>query len=163
MHEYGPCPSCDGEITEDSDFCPHCGILFEKKIRVPCDTHSQGQAVGVCILCRALLCHECVHTKGGRRFCSEHRNVKVEQDWALIFQSNDINEAELVRSFLESISQQLILRNFTPHGFVWDGGGDSLFSRQAVNRPAKLFVPIPDYVGARKALEEWEAAGQVEG
>lgn len=161
MQEYGPCSSCGGEITKDSDFCPHCGILLERMIFVPCDTHPRGRAVGVCILCRVPICHDCLHINEGRRFCPEHKNVRVEQDWALIFQSDDINEAELVRSFLESIDQQVILRNFTAHGFIWDGGGDSAFSRQAVNRPAKLFVPVPEYVAARKALEEWESAPQV--
>ena len=158
MSAYQPCPSCGEEITEDSDFCPHCGTVFENAPSIPCDDHSQKTAVAVCIICRKLLCEECAHVKSGRRFCLEHRSVKVEQDWALLYQSADVNEAELARSFLESINQRMVTRNFQAQGSIWDGGGDSLVSRQVLNSPAKIFVPIPDYVQAKRSLDEWKSA-----
>ncbi|MBI2618649.1 MAG: hypothetical protein HYW57_01040 [Ignavibacteriales bacterium] len=84
--------------------------------------------------------------------------MKMEQDWALIFESPDINEAELIKSVLESVGQRVVVRNFGPNNVVWEGGGDSLFSRQALNRPAKVFVPIPEYEKAKLALDEWTAS-----
>jgi hypothetical protein len=45
---------------------------------------------------------------------------------------------------------------------VWDGGGDSALSRSAISKPAKVFVPIPEYLKAKESLEEWKS-GAVEG
>lgn len=158
MRDVGRCASCDGEVTEDSDFCPHCGILFERAGKTFCDVHPDETARGLCIICRRLLCRQCGFKKSGRWFCSDHKMVAVEQDWALIYESPDINEAELAKSFLESVGVHVVVRNFGPNTVVWDGGGDSLFSRQALNRPAKLFVPIPEYEQSRLALVEWDSA-----
>ena len=162
MQKNGLCANCDGEVTEDSDFCPHCGRLFEQTGTAFCDSHSDETATGVCIVCRRLLCNKCGSRKSGRWFCNDHKNVAVEQDWALVFESPDINEAELAKSFLQSVGVHVVVRNFGPNTVVWDGGGDSLFSRQALNRQAKLFVPIPEYEQSRQALEEWDSAKGIE-
>jgi RNA polymerase subunit RPABC4/transcription elongation factor Spt4 len=145
------------EITPDSDFCPHCGVLFSGAAGEPCDTHPQQQATGICIICRKLVCPECGKLLRNRTFCIEHRNVEVQQDWARVFQSTDINESEMAKAVLESAGQQVLLQNFAPIGFVWDGGGDSALSRGALSKPAKVFVPIPDYLKARESLEEWKS------
>jgi hypothetical protein len=144
-------------VTEDSDFCPHCGSLFDRADDVMCDLHGSSRAEGVCIICRTVVCSRCAKKVRGRWLCRIHVSVNVEQDWALVFESPDINEAEFVRSLLESVGLLVVVRNFGPNNVVWDGGGDSLFSRQALNRPAKVFVPIPEYVQARDALADWEA------
>ena len=154
------CTQCSGEVTADSDFCPHCGVLFEKVSSARCDTHPQTRAEGVCIICRKLVCDRCGKQRAKRWFCTDHSDVKVEQDWALIFESPEINESELVKSFLESVGLHVVVRNFGPNNVVWEGGGDSLFSRQALNRLAKVFVPIPEYVDARKAFREWDSASK---
>lgn len=154
------CPECGGEVTSDSDFCPHCGELFEGSDALRCSFHPQNRAVAVCIICQRTVCEECGKKKQNRWLCPDHSNVTVEQDWALIFQSPDINEAELVKSVLESIGKKVVARNFGPNNVVWEGGGDSLFSRQALNRLAKLFVPIPEYDDAKKALREWESSNK---
>jgi hypothetical protein len=75
----------------------------------------------------------------------------------VIFQSTDINEAELAKSFLQSASFRLQLQNFNSIGYVWDGGGDSALSRSALSKPAKIFVPIPEYLEGVKAFREWRS------
>jgi hypothetical protein len=81
--------------------------------------------------------------------------VEVEQDWALVYSSNDVNDAELAKSVLEEAGFKVVTRDFLPIGYVWDGAGDSSFSRLALKKPAKVFVPIQDYLSASEALDEW--------
>ncbi len=159
---YVQCPQCAEEITRDSDFCPHCGILFSGASGQVCDLHPQRPANGICIICRKLLCGECKKVVRGRTFCSDHRTVEVQQDWVMIFQSTEINESEMVKAFLEAAGHKVLVQNFAPIGFVWDGGGDSALSRSALSKPAKIFVPIPEYLKAKESLEEWKS-GAVEG
>lgn len=156
--EYVRCPACSDEVTSDSDFCPHCGELFEMSDGVRCARHAGNTAVAVCIICRNTVCRECGVRRRGRWLCPDHRAVTVEQDWALVIQTPDINRAELVRSVLESAGYTVVARNFGPNTAVWEGGGDSLMSRHALNRPAKLFVPIPEYEGATATLNDWESS-----
>lgn len=92
---------------------------------------------------------------GGRAFCSEHAHVHVEQDWAMVYSSNEINDAELARAVLEEAGFNVVVRDFLPIGYVWDGAGDSSFSRLALKKPAKVFVPIENFLSASKALDEW--------
>jgi RNA polymerase subunit RPABC4/transcription elongation factor Spt4 len=155
--EYIDCPKCTEEVTRDSDFCPHCGVLFSGASGQMCDSHNERLATGVCIICRKLVCESCMSVVRGRTFCSEHRKVKVEQDWARIFQSTDINESEMIRAFLEASGHKVLVRDFAPVGYVWDGGGDSAVSRSNMSKPAKIFVPIPEYLEAKESLEEWKS------
>lgn len=155
--EYINCSRCGEEVTPDSDFCPHCGILFSEEGRELCDTHAGQRATGICIICRKLVCGKCGKKVRGRVHCLDHREVEVQQDWARIFQSTDINESELVKAFLESAGYKVLVQNFTPIGFVWDGGGDSAISRSNLSKPAKIFVPIPEYLKAEEALKEWKS------
>jgi RNA polymerase subunit RPABC4/transcription elongation factor Spt4 len=155
--QYDTCDSCKGEVTFDSDFCPHCGVIFSAVESARCDTHTAHSATGVCIICRKLVCDECGKVVHHRTFCLEHRGVEVQQDWARIFQSSDINEAGLVRSVLQSAGFTVQVQNFSSIGFVWDGGGDSSLSRSALSKPAKVLVPIPEYIDAVKTLQEWNS------
>jgi RNA polymerase subunit RPABC4/transcription elongation factor Spt4 len=155
--QYTNCPQCAEEITDDSDFCPHCGVLFSGASGQVCDLHPDRPATGICIICRDLVCDACEKIVRGRSFCGGHQNVEVQQDWARIFQSTDINESELIRAFLEGSGHKVLVQNFAPVGFVWDGGGDSAVSRSNMSKPAKIFVPIPEYLKAKESLEEWES------
>jgi hypothetical protein len=157
MSEYIKCSYCGEEITEDSDFCPHCGTLFTEAGEVYCDEHSQKLAIRVCIICRKVCCEECGVKVSGRSFCLSHRKVKVQQDWAEIFRSTEIADAELVKSVLESTDHKVQVQNFNSIGFAWDGGGDSPISRSNINKPAKVFVPIPEYLEAIKEIVEWKS------
>ena len=155
MSDMMACPHCAEEITNDSDFCPHCGLLLHDDAAVCCDVHTANRAAGVCIICRTLVCAECGQQVSGRMFCTAHRDVEVLQDWALVCESTEIAEAELARSVLEENGHRVIVQNFTSVGYVWDGGGDSPISRSNVNKPAKVFVPIPEYLDAVIVLTEW--------
>lgn len=157
MPEYVSCTTCGEEVTSDSDFCPHCGTLFAGSGQTVCDTHADRRGTAVCIICHRLLCEECSGIRDGRRFCSDHTSVKVQQDWAKVFQSTEINEAELVRSVLENAEFHVQVQNFNSIGFVWDGGGDSPQSRSNIGKPAKVFVPIPEFLKAQALLMDWES------
>jgi RNA polymerase subunit RPABC4/transcription elongation factor Spt4 len=158
MSQYRLCQQCQGEVTGDSDYCPHCGILFSLSNDVFCETHQDRSATGVCIICRTLVCENCSKSVNGRKFCLEHKGIEVQQDWAKVFQSTEINDAELIRSVLESVPHRVLVQNFSSIGFSWDGGGDSPQSRSNLNKPAKVFVPIPEYLDARKAIQDWQSA-----
>ena len=161
MSELINCHYCGEEITQDSDFCPHCGVLFAEAGEVFCDEHLQEPAFCVCIICRKVCCKDCGVKVGGRCFCLAHRKVKVQQDWAEIFRSTEISDAELVKSILESAGHKVSVQNFNAVGFIWDGGGDSPISRSNINKPAKVFVPIPEYLQAIIVVEEWRSSQAV--
>ena len=155
------CASCNDEITEDSDFCPHCGALFTEAANVLCDEHQDNPAQGVCIICQRLVCEKCGVKVSGRIFCTPHRKVEVQEDWAEVFRSSEIADAELVKSLLESTGHQVLGQNFNSIGFVWDGGGDSPISRSNINKPAKVFVPIPEYLKAMEVVHDWRSSQAV--
>ena len=157
MPEYINCSSCSEEITEDSDYCPHCGIIFRETENSVCEQHAPRQASGVCIICHKVMCFECSVKRQNKVFCSEHAEIEVQQDWALVYQSTEISESELIKSILESSGHKVLGQNFNSIGFVWDGGGDSPVSRSNINKPAKVFVPIPEYFEAISAIEEWKS------
>jgi hypothetical protein len=50
------------------------------------------------------------------------------------------------------------VQNFNSVGFIWDGGGDSPISRSNINKPAKVFVPIPEYLDAMEEIVEWKSS-----
>jgi hypothetical protein len=158
MSELIKCNYCREEITADSDFCPHCGAIFIRGTEVFCDEHPQKKAGGVCIICHKVCCEECGGEVDGRSFCFLHEGVKVEQDWAIVADTSDIAEAEMVRSLLESQGHKVQLQNFNSIGYIWGGGGDSPVSRSNINKPARVFVPIPEYLDAMKELEEWRSS-----
>ena len=158
MPEYIKCAYCGEEITADSDFCPHCGTLFAKAGAVFCDLHPLEHGAGICIICRKLCCEACGDKVRGRFFCSAHRKVKVEQDWAEVFRSTEISDAELVKSILESAGHKVLVQNFNSIGFIWDGGGDSPISRSNINKPAEVFVPIPEYLNAMEEIVDWKSS-----
>jgi hypothetical protein len=156
--EIGHCWRCNQEVTSDSDFCPHCGTLFEQTGILSCPNHPGERAVGVCIIDREPGCGSCLKPVTGKFLCTEHEEVEVRQDWAIAFESTDINEAELVKSVLASNGFTVHVQNFNSIGFVWDGGGDYSVSRSNIGKPAKIFVPIPEYLKAIEVIKEWSSA-----
>jgi RNA polymerase subunit RPABC4/transcription elongation factor Spt4 len=154
MADLTDCPHCSEEITEDSDFCPHCGILLTEE-KAFCTLHAQDEATGICIICRQPVCRRCAAIVHRRTFCPEHKTIEVQQDWAMIFQSTEIVSAELVKSVLETAEFHVQVQNFASIGYAWDGGGDSPQSRSNLGEPAKVFVPIPEYLEAAKTMSNW--------
>ncbi len=157
MSAYLQCSHCEGDVTPDSDFCPHCGIMFERADEVACDNHPDRKSVGVCIICHALLCTECAVVVEQRVFCHDHQGVPVQQDWAVIFSSTEVEESELRRAVLEAGGYKVQVQNFQSVGYAWGGGGDSPISRSNLGRPALVLVPIPEFLEAVRTLEAWES------
>jgi hypothetical protein len=94
----------------------------------------------------------------GRTLCIDHQKIEIQQDWARVFQSTEIGDSELVKAVLESEGFHILVQNFNSIGFVWDGGGDSPISRSNISKPAKVFVPIPEYLKAAETIEEWNSS-----
>lgn len=161
MSKYEKCSECGGEVTQDSDFCPHCGTLFAGTEH--CELHPEEEAIGVCVVCRRLVCEQCGKKTHGRMTCSDHRSVEIVEDWARVTQSTEIFNAELIRSLLVSNDFHVQVQNFNSIGYAWDGGGDSPVSRSNINKPAKVFVPLPEYLDAMRTINEWESSGAGEG
>jgi len=159
MVYLGACPQCGGDVTTDSDFCPHCGQLFERAGIQQCGLHPDREARGVCIICHSTVCRECSKLVMGKMFCADHKKVEVVQDWANVFTSAEVHEAELARSILESRNVKVQIQNFQSIGYVW-GGSDSAISRSQISQPAKVFVPIPDYLRALQFLVEWKSGAE---
>ena len=162
MGAFTTCENCERESTADSDFCPHCGFLFETGEKVACDAHPLSDAIGVCIICQTPLCDVCGEMNEDRLFCSEHLDVVVVDEWAGVVTSTDVNDAELARAVLESAGFHVQVRDFGSIGFAWDGGGDSSLSRSQLGKPARVFVPVSEYLQARETLREWKSSGPIE-
>jgi Putative prokaryotic signal transducing protein len=140
MAELVTCANCSNEVTDDSDFCPHCGYLFKEAPPVHCETDLGQEATGVCIICNKLVCPRCQEVQNKHLFCIEHCSVQVEQDWASVFESNNVVDVEMQKDYLESNGIQTVMQNFGMH----------------IRHPGaiRLFVPIPDYLRAKKMLDE---------
>ena len=82
----------------------------------------------------------------------------VEDEWALVFESTDVTEAGLVKSVLESGGYHVQVRSFGSVGYVWDGGGESPLSRSLLGQPARVYVPIPEFLTASETLEGWRTS-----
>ena len=102
-----------------------------------------------------IVCDACGTLVSGRAFCPDHAMVQVQQDWAEVFSSAEVEEAELCKSVLESNGFKVQVQNFQSVGYVWGGGGDSMISRSNLGRPAIVLVPIPEYLEAARTLAEW--------
>lgn len=148
------CSNCQGEVTEDSEYCPHCGYLLTDE-PLHCELHAENEASGVCIVCRRLVCERCSEESDRRVFCLDHLDVVVDGDWAEVYRSTDINEAELAKAVLQESGFRVEVQNFGSIGYAWDGGGDSPLSRVNLNSPAKVFVPLNEYLNARHVLDDW--------
>lgn len=151
------CGTCGSELWSDSDFCPHCGFLLAARQAVCCDVHTSVRAHGVCIICHATVCEECATENHDRIFCRKHQHLHVEENWVELYVSTDVNEAEMAKSILESSGHHVQVRDFGSIAFVW-GGGESALARSQVVKPARVFVPIPEFLEALRDLTEWKSA-----
>jgi hypothetical protein len=148
------CSNCEGELTADSDFCPHCGYLLTDAALF-CEVHETVEASGVCIVCQRLVCEMCSEESERRVLCLDHLDVHVEGDWAEVFRSTDVNDAELAKSLLLDAGHHVEVQGFGSIGYAWDGGGDNPMSRSNLNNPAKIFVPLDEYLKAKEMLDDW--------
>ncbi|HTY10678.1 MAG TPA: zinc ribbon domain-containing protein [Bacteroidota bacterium] len=151
--EYEECANCSESVDAESDFCVHCGVLFSGN-DLYCERHPQSNAVAVCVICRRLMCDECAKKKGVKRFCEEHRNVEVSEDWAVAFQSVDYYEANIVRGKLESAGITVNPRNNTSIGFIADGFLEGPIGRSILKYPVKVFVPLDQYLEAVEIVSD---------
>ena len=147
------CDYCSEDVTADSEFCIHCGALFEADGQF-CEVHTSSPAVAVCVICHRLLCGECRVLKGRRSFCADHEKVETSEGWAVAFQSVDYYEANIIRGKLESAGLTVNPRNNTSIGFIADGFIESAIGRSILKYPVKVFVPLDQYLEAVEVIAE---------
>ena len=140
MPDLTTCSNCSEEVTTDSDFCPQCGYLFKEAPVVHCERDFNQEASGVCIICQKVVCPRCREVRNHRLFCIEHKDVLVQENWALVFESHDVVDVELMKSYLDANGIQALVQN--------------MGMRAKSRGSARVFVPIPEYLAAKKTLEE---------
>lgn len=150
------CGACGRALDADGEYCPHCGTVIKRDRPAQCEIHPEKRGASRCILCGTVMCEVCAKRTSGRYVCARHKRVTIVQDWATVFESPDVAEADLIRSVLHAEGLNVLGQNFQSIGYLWEGGGDSLLSRLAINRPAKVFVPIPEYARAIQVIQEWQ-------
>ena len=115
------CDNCDGEIDTESEYCPHCGIVFEKEdegTSIECETHPGVAAVGVCIVCGKPVCRDCATCQKGKVFCDNDEHVKIHQDWAVLCTVSAEYEAEMVKANLELAGIKALVFSQADHAFL---------------------------------------------
>jgi hypothetical protein len=151
--EYEECVNCSEPVTSESDFCVHCGVVFSEDDFL-CEKHPGAKAVAVCVICRRLMCEDCVRKKAGKMFCEEHKKVETSEDWAVAFQSFDFYEGNIVRGKLESAGITVNPRNNSSIGFIADGFIEGAIGRSILKYPLKVFVPLDQYLKAVEIVKE---------
>lgn len=147
MDQQITCSNCDGEVLQDSDFCPHCGyVLTDDAPR--CPLHPKRESGGMCIVCRRVVCDQCSEESERRVFCLDHLDVIVEGDWAEVFRSTDPVDAEYVRTLLEDAKFHV-----ETHGPGSDAGGK--LSQRDEGDVARVYVMLHEYLRAKDVLEDW--------
>jgi hypothetical protein len=139
MNGLTTCGNCGDNVTVDSDYCPHCGILFDQAPPTACENHYDTQADGVCIICGKVLCDECLVKRNKRSFCADHCGVEVEGDGAVLCRCADPTQRTAIESRLKEESIDV---------FPVEQG--TIFRRPYT----VLMVPIPDYLRAAGILDD---------
>ena len=93
------CENCSSPVKKGDKFCKNCGIIL--KNNEFCEVHPEIKAEAVCLICKKFICDECIDEVSGKMFCPEHCNYSfTENNWAVVFTTNQEWEAELKKDFL---------------------------------------------------------------
>jgi hypothetical protein len=141
------CDECSADIGLDSDFCPYCGTLFAED-QYSCTKHPLAVATGVCVICQELYCSDCLKKVQGKFLCTDHQHIEVSEGWAVVFQTGDRIEADIIRGKLENAGIATNPRNTTSISMMADGFIDNALGRTIFKYPIKIFVPTERYVDA---------------
>ena len=160
MPELDDCGNCGYEVSDDSDYCPYCGVLFEHAPLVTCETHMNREASAVCVICQRPLCEACAVEVASRFLCPDHQSVKLRENYALVYQSRDVAEASAVRAMLSEGD----VATEDEEGNVIEAEDDKLYVVDANlftrSQLARLYVPVPRYLEAMEILREWRETQQ---
>lgn len=112
------CPSCTERIEGDNTFCPHCGILVgTSDPKIACETHTEAEAIGMCVICGRAVCSECVVEREGKKFCGDDSHILLHQDYALVYQTSAEYEAAMIQSNLQGAGIEAKI--FSQHDHVY--------------------------------------------
>ncbi|MCX7984899.1 MAG: DUF2007 domain-containing protein [Bacteroidetes bacterium] len=156
------CQQCEEPNAVDSEYCIYCGTILNKSQLILCAFHPDRLAQCVCVLCQQPLCETCSIHVDKRVLCTFHQDVELVEDFAIIYTSSDVTEADLIRAVLEENGFQVVVQNFDSIAYMWDGGGDSSVSRSNLSKPARVLVPLWEYADAEQCIEEWRSGQQVQ-
>lgn len=95
-YEEYTCSRCE-EKFQGSDSCPACGVAREV---IQCDTHSENEAEGRCVICGRAVCRVCRREDNPAFLCADHTEMTVIQGWAQVYTTTSEFEAQLVRDNL---------------------------------------------------------------
>lgn len=156
MDEQTFCPNCKDTVEKDDDFCPNCGTLFSEDIF--CKKHPEVAAAGVCVICTEPFCLECGGTENGAFCCNSHADYEMVQGHAKILGTDDVVQAELVKTSLAEaglhpkiFNRRSASRTIEASMVNFFRGGES--AKHPVNE-IKVMVPFQEVVEAERILPE---------
>ena len=98
MNAGKACDACSAPIQEGQIFCGRCGMIVEGETEsssdVPCETHPERRAVGLCCICNRPLCSDCRVRSEGKILCAVPEHQQILHDWCVLYQSESEFEAD---------------------------------------------------------------------
>ncbi len=147
MDQFITCSNCEGEVSQDSMFCSHCGyVLADDAPR--CALHPERESGGMCIVCQRVVCDQCSEESERRVFCLDHLDVIVEGDWAEVFRSTDPVDTEYARTLLEDAKFHVEMQGLGP-------GVEDRASQRDEGDVARVYVMLSEYMKAKDVLDDW--------
>ncbi len=92
------CGNCELELTNEDEFCPRCGSIFDETVK--CYKHESQSAEGVCVICNYAFCNKCGGFVNETFLCQEHEHYEVLQSLAVVGESKESYEIESLRNTL---------------------------------------------------------------
>jgi hypothetical protein len=147
--EESKCPNCEETIGADLEACPACGYLM---VDANCETHTNREAEGSCVVCGMVVCEECNKPVGRHFVCAEHASIPLISGWAEAYAAVDEVEGELIRDNLEAEGIEARLLSQKDHIFSVEVGELS---------QVRVLVPAFEYLDAIDVLDAHKGAGGV--
>lgn len=95
------CPLCNERVGGEAAYCPHCGKLIgPPESALPCASHPDLTALGVCVVCGKAVCETCATELEGKMFCDDDSHLSIHQDYAIVCRCATEYEAAMIQSNL---------------------------------------------------------------
>jgi RNA polymerase subunit RPABC4/transcription elongation factor Spt4 len=149
------CSNCELELTNEDEFCPRCGCLFDESVK--CYNHELKIAEGVCVICNYAFCEKCGMFVNDVFLCAEHEHYEIYQSLAVVALCKNAYESE-------SLKNSLIATGLHPFMFTGNNKPTTYTpSTESNNQNAlevaiygrseiKILVPLGEVLDAEKLL-----------
>lgn len=115
------CFNCNELLSSGVLFCPNCGYLQSEFLGededLMCETHSNVEATGICVICAKAVCSDCAVEHNGRLFCNKDEHIKISENWVVVFTTNIEYEAEMVKANLEGAGIPCLVFSQRDHAY----------------------------------------------